>query len=65
MNATLTELHRNTSEVMEPVLNGGKSIILTNHGKPVAEIKPRKPIDRQKLIAALRALGPIELPARQ
>jgi prevent-host-death family protein len=39
MQATLTELQRASRKVMRPVA-GGKSVTLTEHGRPVARISP-------------------------
>lgn len=40
MVATLTDLARRTKEVIRPVIHGGKRVLLTEHGKVVAEIRP-------------------------
>ena len=40
MEATLTELHRKTKEVVRPVSAGGQTVTVTEHGKPVAMIVP-------------------------
>jgi prevent-host-death family protein len=39
MQATLTDLQRASRKVMRPVA-GGKSVTLTEHGRPVARISP-------------------------
>jgi len=65
MQATLTELRRETGKVIRPVIHGGKDVILTEHGREVARIVPRKPIDRKGALAILKAMGPIELPPRK
>jgi len=64
MNATLTELKRDASNVVRPVIHGGQKVTLTEHGKEVAQIIPRK-VDRQAALAALRAIGPVDLPSRK
>lgn len=43
MKSTLTDLHRVTKQVMRPVL-AGRSVKLTEHGKPVARISPDYPV---------------------
>jgi prevent-host-death family protein len=40
MEATLTELHRKTKDVLRPVSAGGKTVTVTEHGKAVARIVP-------------------------
>lgn len=42
MSSTLTDLHRVTKQVLRPVL-AGKTVLLTEHGKPVARIAPDYP----------------------
>jgi prevent-host-death family protein len=63
MEATLTELRRDTSRVLEPVRKGEK-VTVTEHGQKLAEIIPVK-IDRKAAFEALRAIGPVELPPRK
>jgi len=43
MQATLSELHRETRRVVRPVIHGGEEVILTEFGKPVARIVPFMP----------------------
>lgn len=43
MQATLSELHRETRRVVRPVIHGGEEVILTDFGKPVARIVPFLP----------------------
>ena len=43
MQATLSELHRETRRVVRPVIHGGEEVILTDFGKPVARIVPFMP----------------------
>jgi antitoxin (DNA-binding transcriptional repressor) of toxin-antitoxin stability system len=38
MQATLSELHRETRRIVRPVIHGGEEVILTEFGKPVARI---------------------------
>jgi prevent-host-death family protein len=61
VEATLTELLRNTAKYVRPAIQGRK-VTITEHGKPVAQILPVKPFDR---VGALKALGPVELPSRK
>jgi prevent-host-death family protein len=39
MQATLTELQRHPRKVMRP-LHSGKSVVITEHGRPIARIVP-------------------------
>jgi prevent-host-death family protein len=64
MEATLTELRRQTSKVMRAVEHG-QQITLTEHGEPRAKIVPLRKFDRQALCRALIDLGPIDLPPRK
>lgn len=65
MKATLTELRRETSRVLRPVIHAGKTVTLTEHGEDVAEITPKHPADRLRALELLRAIGPLDLPARK
>jgi antitoxin (DNA-binding transcriptional repressor) of toxin-antitoxin stability system len=40
MQATLSELHRETRRIVRPVIHGGQEVVLTEFGKPVARIVP-------------------------
>jgi prevent-host-death family protein len=40
MQATLSQLHRETSRIIRPVIHGGEEVVLTEFGKPVARIVP-------------------------
>ena len=42
MQATLTEVHRNTKRVFRPV-QSGLPVQITEHGKPIAKIHPDYP----------------------
>lgn len=64
MEATLTELRRDTSRVVRAA-DSGEEVILTEHGEPRYKITRVRKIDRKALLAALRDLGPVELPPRQ
>jgi len=65
MKATLTELRRETSLVIRPVIHAVKSVLLTEHGEEVAEILPKGRPDRARAIQLLSALGPVQLPPRR
>lgn len=41
MNATLTQLRREAGKVLSAVLHRNKTVKLTQHGKIVADIRPR------------------------
>jgi len=41
VNATLTQLQREAGKVLSAVLHRKKTVKLTQHGKTVAEIRPR------------------------
>lgn len=43
MQATLSQLHRETRRVVRPVNHGGEEVVLTDLGKPVARIVPYIP----------------------
>ena len=64
MTATLTELRRDTTNVIRPALHAGQKVTLTEHGEPCAEIVPLRKIDRQALCQAIIDLGPIDLAPR-
>jgi antitoxin (DNA-binding transcriptional repressor) of toxin-antitoxin stability system len=65
VQATLTELRRDTARVVCPVIPGGERLTLTDHGQPCAEIVPLRKIDRKALCQALIDLGPIDLLSRK
>jgi prevent-host-death family protein len=64
VEATLTELRRETSKVIRPVIHGGETLTLTEHGQEVATIIPRRKVDYAQACKDLMAIGPVELPAR-
>jgi prevent-host-death family protein len=64
VEATLTELRRDTSRVVRAADNG-QTVILTEHGQPRYKIVRVRKIDRAGLLQALRELGPINLPPRK
>jgi prevent-host-death family protein len=64
VEATLTELRRDTSRVVRAADNG-QTVILTEHGLPRYKIVRIRKFDRAALCKALIDLGPIELPPRK
>jgi prevent-host-death family protein len=65
MTATLTELRRDTSNVIRPAIHAGETVVLTEHGEPCAEIIPVRKIDRQQALQDLQAIGPVEFRPRR
>lgn len=65
MEATLTELHRDTAKLVRPVIHGGRKLTLTDRGEPCAEIVPVSKVDRKAALKSLRSIGPIEMPKRK
>jgi prevent-host-death family protein len=64
MEATLTELRRDTSRVVRAADNG-EEVILTEHGEPRYKLQRVQSIDWKAAAAALRAIGPVNLPSRK
>jgi len=64
VKATLTELRRDTSRITRAA-DAGNTVILTEHGEPRYRLEAVKAIDRKAAAAALRAIGPVELPPRR
>jgi antitoxin (DNA-binding transcriptional repressor) of toxin-antitoxin stability system len=64
MEATLTQLRRQTRKVLRPVLQGARRVVLTEHGEAVAEISPKSSPDRVRALELLRAIGPVKLASR-
>ncbi len=64
MHATLTELRRETGRIIRAAEKGSE-VVLTEHGQPRLKLSAVKPIDRKAAAAALRAIGPVELPSRK
>jgi prevent-host-death family protein len=58
VQATLTELRRDTSRVVRAADNG-EEVILTEHGEPRYKLQRVQAIDRKAAAAALRAIGPV------
>ena len=38
MQATLSQLHRETRRIVRPVIHAGEEVVITDFGKPVARI---------------------------
>ena len=57
VKATLAELHRDTAKLVRPVIDGQKTLVITEGGEARAKIVPlpRKP-DRKKALAILRSM---------
>ena len=64
MEATLTELRRDTSRVVRAA-DGGQEVILTEHGEPRYKLQRLQAIDRKAAAAALRAIGPVDFLPRK
>jgi antitoxin (DNA-binding transcriptional repressor) of toxin-antitoxin stability system len=62
MNATLTELRRETSRILGPVIHASKTVLLTEHGRNIAAIVPMVEPDRERALRLLAAIGPVEMP---
>jgi prevent-host-death family protein len=65
VKATLTELRRDTSRFVRPVIHGGEKLTLTEHGEPCAEIVPIRKIDRKQALADLIAIGSVDFLPRK
>ena len=64
VEATLTELRRDTSRGVRAADNG-KEVILTEHGEPRYKLQRIRKIDWKKAAAALRAIGPVDFLPRK
>jgi prevent-host-death family protein len=64
MEATLTELRRDTSRVVRAADKGG-AVILTEHGEPRYKLQRVQAVDRKAAAAALRAIGPVDFLRRK
>ena len=64
VEATLTELRRDTSRITRAADNG-QEVILTEHGQPRYRLEPIKPLDRKAAAAALKAIGPVDFLPRK
>jgi prevent-host-death family protein len=58
MEATLTELRRDTSRIVRAA-DAGEEVILTEHGQPRYKLQRVRPVDRKAAAEALRAIGPV------
>ena len=65
MKATLTELRRETSRILGPVIHAYKKVLLTEHGRNIAAIVPMVEPDRKRALRLLAAIGPVEMPERR
>ena len=65
MKATLTELRRETSRILGPVIHASKKVLLTEHGRNSAAIVPMVEPDRKRALRLLAAIGPVEMPERR
>ena len=64
MEATLTELRRDTSRIIRAA-DRGEEVILTEHGQPRYRLQRVQAIDRKAAAAALRAIGPVDFLPRK
>jgi antitoxin (DNA-binding transcriptional repressor) of toxin-antitoxin stability system len=64
VQATLTELRRDTSRIVRAA-DEGQEVVLTEHGQPRYQLKRIKPIDWKRAAAMLAAIGPVNLPPRK
>lgn len=65
MKATLTELRRETSRILGPVIHASKKVVLTEHGRNIAMIVPMVEPDRKRALRLLASIGPVEMPERR
>jgi antitoxin (DNA-binding transcriptional repressor) of toxin-antitoxin stability system len=66
VKATLAELCRDTVKLITPVIDGQKTLVITDGGEARAKIVPlpKKP-DRKRALAILRSMAALELPSRR
>jgi len=64
MEATVTELLRETGKVLAAI-EKGKTVIITEHGKPKAKITPVSHRDAEAAGRALLAIGPVKFAPRK
>ncbi len=64
MEATLTELRRDTSRIVRAA-DSGQEVILTEHGQPRYRLERIRQIDWKAAAAALRKIGPVNFLPRQ
>lgn len=65
LKATLTELRRETSRILGPVIHASKKVVLTEHGRIIATIVPMVEPDRKRALRLLASIGPVEIPERR
>lgn len=65
MQATLTELHRETSKLVRASIRTGERLTVTDQGQPCVEILPVRKLDRAAALKALIAIGPVDIQPRQ
>ena len=65
MKATLTELRRETSRILGPVIHASKKVLITEHGRNIAAIVPMVEPDRKRALRLLASIGPVEMPERR
>lgn len=65
MQATLTELRRETSRILGPVIHASQKVLITEHGRKIAAIVPISEPDRKRALQMLTAIGPVEMPNRR
>lgn len=65
IKATLTELRRETSRILAPVIHASKKVVLTEHGRNIAAIVPMVEPDRKRALRLLASIGPVEMPERR
>ncbi len=65
MEATLTELRRETTRVVRPARHGNKEVTITEHGEPKFKIVPLPKVDRKQALKALMAIGPVKFLPRK
>ena len=65
MKASLSELQQDTEKVVRPVIDGGKTVELTDQGQVRAKIVPIPTIDRKAAWDALVELGPVQITPRK
>jgi prevent-host-death family protein len=64
MQATLTELRRETGKIIRAAQHGTE-VVLTEHGEARLKLTAIKPLDRKAAAAALKAIGPVEFLPRK
>ena len=62
MRATLTQLRRETSRILGPVIHASQKVLITEHGRKIATIVPIVEPDRKRALQMLTAIGLVEKP---